>query len=245
MTMAWGGGTMARVREPGLEAAFKAADGMRSLARKVSVGFSSVQGWRRVPRARVFDVAAATGLEPEVLRPDLADWIAAERHAKWFERARSRFAVSSGLGDGSATVRSHERPDPRTLDLLDLGLIAAALRFAAEDRGLTGRAVWGAPTGGAGGAPTPEQSARSLGMALAVVVGRVNSETVAGVVGVTRQAVDNATERYLRARDGDDPETVEDGRVMERGRPRAAKTACPLVWAAERRFVKRLAGEGV
>jgi DNA-binding transcriptional regulator YdaS (Cro superfamily) len=244
-------------RDPGLMLALGKAGGVRSLARKLSVHPSSVCSWSRVPRDRVFDVARVTGLDAEAIRPELAAWIEAERKRKWFERARERFAVAGGL-TGTATVRGSsspkggspsggrapDRPDPRTLDLLDLGLITAGLRFAAEDRGLTVRAVVGAPTGGAGGAPTPEQSARSLGMALAVVVGRVNAETVAAVVGVSRQAVDNAAARYLRARDGDDPDDIDaDGKVVERGRSRTAKPANESVWDAERRFVARLGGD--
>lgn len=228
-------------RTPELALAIEKAGGVRPLARKVGVRPQTVDGWRCVPRERLFEVASAAGLDPEAVRPDLTDWITAERERAWFERARARFGLRTGLS-GEAVVRSVEKPDPRTMDLLDLGLITAALRFAAEDRGLTVRGVIGAPTGGAGGVPTPEQQARSLGMALAVVVGRVNSETVAGVVGVSRQAVDNATERYLRTRDGDDPETVENGRVIERGRARAAKTASESGWGLERRFVARLSG---
>lgn len=230
-------------RDPGLTLALAKAGGVRPLGRMVKLSPQSISGWARVPRERLFDVARATGLDPEQVRPDLTAWIETERKRKWFERAREKFAVAQGLG-GVAVVRSPDRPDPRTLDLLDLGLVTAGLRFAAEARGLTVRAVIGAPTGGAGGAPSPEQSARSLGMALAVVVGRVNAETVAAVVGVTRQAVDNAAARYLRARDGDDPDDIDaDGKVVERGRARAAKAANESVWDAERRFVARLGGD--
>jgi len=239
-----GGVKLCGGREPGLTLVLSHI-GVRPLARKIGLCAGTVSGWRRVPRARLFDVASAAGCEPEQARPDLKDWIEAERQRKWFERARSRFAIRSGMGDGTATVRSVDRPDPQTMDLLDLGLIVAALRFSAEERTLTVRQVLSAAAGGAGGTPTPEQSARSFGMALAVVVGRVNSETVAGLVGVSRQAVDNAAERYLRARDGDDPEIIEAGRVIERGRARAAKTASADVWAAERRFVKQLSGAEV
>ncbi|MNV63794.1 hypothetical protein D3C71_1564020 [compost metagenome] len=128
------------------------------------------------------------------------------------------------------------------MDLLDLGLVVAAVKFAAVERGLASVAVISA-RGGQGGAPTPEQSARALAMGLAVTVGRVSAETVAGVMGVSRQAVDNAAERYLRARDGDDAEDLDGGRVMERGRLRRAKSADEGLWAAERRFLQQLAGE--
>ncbi|GAW42442.1 hypothetical protein SH203_02858 [Brevundimonas sp. SH203] len=230
-------------REPGLMRALKAARGVRALARKLSIAPQSVSGWPRVPRDRVFEVARVTGLAPVEIRPDLADWLKAEQERGWMERARAKFAIRNDLV-GRATVKSArdvDRPDGRTMDLLDLGLITAAVRFAAGERGLTLGMVMNAPRGGAGGAPTPAQSARSYAMSLAVVVGRVNAETVAGLFGLTRQAVDNAAERYLRAREGD--EDAEDGKVIERGRERRAKAADPALWAAERRFIAQLAGE--
>jgi len=244
MTGAWEGG-LRPGRPAGTMLAIRKAGGIGQLARLCGVSKPSVSKWDTVPRERVPVIAAALGLKPEQIRPDLADFYEAERERGWIERARARFAIASGLPEGAtATVKAMPgRPEPGTMDLLDLGLIVAAMRFAAEEAGLHVRAVMGAPAGGAGGTPTPEQSARSRGMALAVVVGRVNSETVAGVAGVSRQAVDNATERYLRQRDGDDPETVENGQVIERGRRRAAKGPDEQVWADERRFVRRLAGE--
>lgn len=232
-------------REPGLMLALTQARGVRPLARKLGVAPQSVSSWARVPRARVFEVARATGLDPAAIRPDLADWLAAEKERAWMERARSRFAISSGLGTGRAAVKSArdvERPDGRTMDLLDLGLITAAVRFAAGERGLTLGCVMSAPRGGAGGAPTPAQSARSYAMSLAVVVGRVNAETVAGLFGLTRQAVDNATERYLRAREGDD-EFAEQGQVLQRGRLSPARKADDSLWPAERRFIAQLTGD--
>jgi hypothetical protein len=228
-------------REPGVMLAYRKL-GWSGIGRAAGVRKQSVTEWRRVPREHVFAVAAAAGVEPEELRPDLAAWVEAERERKWMERARERFAISTGMQGGTATVRSIERPDPRTLDLLDLGLVMAALRFVARERRLKVPAILAAPIGGTM-KRTPEQSARSWAAALAVVVGRVNSETVAGVVGLTRQAVDNATERYLRRRDGDDPELIDaEGWVWERGRRRVPKQGDPEAWAAQRRFVKQLAG---
>jgi DNA-binding transcriptional regulator YdaS (Cro superfamily) len=236
-------------REPGLNAAIQAANGVRALARLTGVRPQSVQEWRRVPRARLFAVAQATGLDPAVIRPDLADWVTAEKDRQWRERARARFAVRQDLGGGTATVTrsraevergGHAEIFSQTMDLLDLGLIAAALRFAAAERSLTPAEVMAAK--GANGQPTAEQSARAYAMALAVVVGRVSSRAVAGLYGVSRQAVDNAADRYLRARDGDG-DLAENGKVMERGRARRAKAEDPELWEAERRFVKSLAGD--
>ena len=219
--------------------AIESAGGVCALARKVGMSHQRLSKMRRAPRDLVFDLARASGVEPETVRPDLADWIEAERRRGWMERARSRFAITSGLGGGVAKVK--RGGDAAVMDLLDLGLVVAAVRFAGGERGLTAAGIMSAPRGGGGGAPTPEQSARSLAMGLAVTVGRVSSETVASVMGVTRQAVDNAAERYLRARDGDDD--AEGGRVLERGRLRKAKDADDGLWAAERRFLQQLAGE--
>lgn len=232
-----------RERDPGLLTAIEAAGGLRALARKLGRTHQALGKWRTVPRCEVFAIAAASGVDAEILRPDLADWIRAERTRRLLERAREKFAVRTGMTAGAtATIKRPEKGDPQTFDLLDLGMVTAATRFAAEERGLTVRAVFAAPPGGAGGKPTAEQSARAYGAALAVVVGRVSSETVAGVLCLTRQNVDGAAERYLRARDGDDPEDGET--VMERGRVRRAKSAEDGLWEAERRFVAELAGEG-
>lgn len=228
--------------------ALRTAGGVRPLARKLGVRHQSVTGWRRVPRDRLFEVAQATGLDPAAIRPDLADWCAAERERQWRKRAQERFGIARGVA-AVATVRGPrisggrdpDRPDGRTMDLLDLGLITAAVRFAAEERGLSFAAIMSAPRGGAG-TPTPAQAARAYAMSLAVVVGRVNAETVAGLFGLTRQAVDNAAERYLRQREGDAEFAVE-GRVFHRGRNVPAKSADETLWPAERRFVAQLAGE--
>lgn len=230
----------ALMRDAGMQRAIDGAGGVRALARKMGQAPSSISRLRQAPRDRLFELARHSGVEPEVIRPDLADWIEAERRRGWMERARSRFAISSGLGLGTAKVR--RGGDAAVMDLLDLGLVVAAVKFAASERGLSSVAVISA-RGGQGGAPTPEQSARALAMGLAVTVGRVSAETVAGVMGVSRQAVDNAAERYLRARDGDDADDLDGGRVLERGRLRRAKTADEGLWAAERRFLQQLAGE--
>lgn len=129
------------------------------------------------------------------------------------------------------------------MDVLDLGVIVAAARFAAAERGLTVDQVLRAPIGGAGGAPTAEQAARSYAASLAVVTGQVGARVVAGVLGLTRQAVEKAAERYRRSRDGDDADDRdEDDKVMERGRLRNAKAADEALWAAERRSLAQLAG---
>lgn len=232
---------MGGLRSAGMVKAIEAAGGVRALARKLGCQHSVIARMRRVPKARLFEFARATGVEAEVLRPDLATWVEAERERQWMERARSRFSIAAPRS-GPVVVSAANDSQAGIMDLLDLGLVMASLQFAAGERGLTTSALLRAPVG-AGGAPTPEQSARSLAMGVAVAVGRVSPELVARVLGVTRQAVSNAAERYLRARDGDDVDDLTpDGRVIERGRARHAKVGDPAVYAAERRFVGQLAG---
>jgi hypothetical protein len=89
-----------------------------------------------------------------------------------------------------------------------------------------------------------DEAARALAMGLALVAGRARATNIAGVLGVSRQNVDNAAERYLRARDGDDPEDFIGGgntdgrgeRVFEAGRLRLARAADPHLWALQRRY---------
>lgn len=222
--------------DDGMRRAIEGAGGLRPLARALKVPHQNIK-WRTCPREKVFAVAAAAGVDPEEVRPDLANWIATERQRRLIERARARLGMD-GL-TGPAKVRSVDVPDPKILDLLDLGMIAAAMRFAAGERGLTMAEVLGAPVG-TGGVPTPAQSARAYGMGLAVVAGRVSSTVVSAVIGASRQNVDNAAHRYERARDGDDPE--DGARVVERGRVRRAKSADESLWTAERRFLEQLGG---
>lgn len=232
-------------RDAGLALAIESAGGVCALARRMGVSHQRVSKLRRVPRGQVFDVARAAGVDPEAVRPDLAGWIQAERDRQWMERAKARFAIA---GDPKANAveiltRTDGRPGVLTMDVLDLGVIVAAARFAAAERGLTVDRVLRAPIGGAGGAPSPEQAARSYAASLAVVTGQVGARVVGGVLGLTRQAVEKAAERYLRSRDGDDEdERDEDDKVIERGRLRRAKSADEDLWAAERRFLAQLAG---
>lgn len=69
---------MDTVREPGLEAAIRAAGGVSELARRIGVSQPSVSNWTRVPAARILPVEAATGVPRNALRPDLYARIAGE-----------------------------------------------------------------------------------------------------------------------------------------------------------------------
>jgi TorA maturation chaperone TorD len=58
-------------RDPGLEAAVRAAGGIGALARGLGITQPSVSTWRRIPAARVLEIEALTGIPRTVLRPDL------------------------------------------------------------------------------------------------------------------------------------------------------------------------------
>jgi TorA maturation chaperone TorD len=58
-------------RDPGLDAAIRAAGGVGELARRLGVSQPSVSGWKRIPAERIARVEAATGLTRAALRPDL------------------------------------------------------------------------------------------------------------------------------------------------------------------------------
>src|SRR5258708_14279048 len=66
-----GGDGRSSVRDPGLNRAIEAAGGVVQLARKMGITQPSISNWNRVPAERVIAVAAATGVSPEQLRPDL------------------------------------------------------------------------------------------------------------------------------------------------------------------------------
>jgi len=59
------------MRDPGIEAAIRAAGGVGALARKIGIAQPSVSNWIRVPAERVIAVEAATGVHRGMLRPDL------------------------------------------------------------------------------------------------------------------------------------------------------------------------------
>ena len=59
------------MREPGLSEAIRAAGGVGDLARLIGISQPSVSNWARVPAERVVSVEAVTGVDREILRPDL------------------------------------------------------------------------------------------------------------------------------------------------------------------------------
>lgn len=218
-------------RDQGLTAAIAGAGGVSRLARELGVRRQSIQ-WTRVPQHRLFDVSRISGVPPATLRPDLADWIGGETARRRMALARSRFSLVR------AAVDHGRHPDtPRCEDELAIDVLTAlaAVRFVAAERSLSQAQVMVGET-------RPQGAARALAMALAHVCGRAKSPAIAGLFGTSRQNVDNASERYLRARDGDDPDdflAAGDGgpRVIERGRVRRAKAAVDALWDLEARFL--------
>lgn len=206
-----------------------------------AVGAPGRPDWRRVPQSRVFDVARLTGIAPQVLRPDLAAWIAEEALRR--ERAAAA-GVDSLQALGRAVEHRWDGPDIEE-GLVDLWASLASVHFVARKRGLKAQQVYAGRTAG-------EEAARAYAMALAKVVGRARSTHIANVFQCSRQNVDNAAERYLRARDGDDPEDFirrqfPDGapRVYEPGsnRLRRAKAATAGLWEDQVAFERFLTGE--
>lgn len=218
----------------GLQLALKAAGGVRPLGRVAGVSHVAVLKWRRIPRDRVLTVAGGLQLEALTLRPDLADWL-------WVQQ-------SALAEDGVSLVTIADEIDERwhgpSIDegLLDLWATMASILFVARDKGLAVDRV-------CRGRRREEEAVRALAMGMALVVGRARPTNIAGVFGVTRQNVTNAAERYIRARDGDDPEDYIGGadtdgrqRVLEGSRLRIAKGADPDMWGMQQRFEAFLAG---
>ena len=61
------------MRDTGLDEAIRAAGGVGALARKIGISQPSVSNWSRIPSERVLAVETATGVNRQVLRPDLYD----------------------------------------------------------------------------------------------------------------------------------------------------------------------------
>src|SRR5664279_2822496 len=59
------------MQDPGLSEAIRTAGGVGELARQVGISQPSVSNWVRIPAERVVSVEAVTGVDREILRPDL------------------------------------------------------------------------------------------------------------------------------------------------------------------------------
>src|SRR5215216_6628406 len=59
------------MRDPGLQQAIDAAGSVSELARKIGIAQPSVSNWSRIPAERVAAVEEVTGVDRQLLRPDL------------------------------------------------------------------------------------------------------------------------------------------------------------------------------
>jgi TorA maturation chaperone TorD len=59
------------MRDPGLQQAIQAAGGVSELARKLGIAQPSVSNWTRIPAERIAMIEKVTGVDRELLRPDL------------------------------------------------------------------------------------------------------------------------------------------------------------------------------
>lgn len=124
-------------RDSGLDRAIHAVGGVGELARRLGISQPSVSAWKRVPADRVGAVAAATGLDRAILRPDLfassaIDEVDAARAAEYSLLARLTLkAPDTALLRGLATLRGDATP----LGLARIGLAEAAAATDAEAAG--------------------------------------------------------------------------------------------------------------
>lgn len=131
--MAGSATTREGARDAGLERAIHAAGGVGELARRLGIAQPSVSTWKRVPAERVAAVAAATGLDRIVLRPDLftpaqpVDEMDAARAGEYALLARLLLrSPDAALLRGLAQLRGDATP-------LGLARIALAEAAAATD----------------------------------------------------------------------------------------------------------------
>lgn len=125
------------MRDPGIEAAIRAAGGVGALARTIGIAQPSVSNWNRVPAERVIAVETATGVHRTVLRPDLygapaADPATAPAAIDDLDAARSRqYALLAVLLARAPDAELLARLAALRGDASPLGLAQAALGEAA------------------------------------------------------------------------------------------------------------------
>jgi len=59
------------MRDQGLQQAIRAVGGISELARRIGISQPSVSNWERIPAERVLAIESATGVDRNILRPDL------------------------------------------------------------------------------------------------------------------------------------------------------------------------------
>ncbi len=126
------------MRDPGLEEAVRAVGGVSELARKIGISQPSVSNWNRIPAERVLIVEAATGIDREVLRPDLYSANEADQVVDDVAQARAQeYALLGTLlirAPGAALLErlGALRGDPTPLGVAHAGLAQAASEATVE-----------------------------------------------------------------------------------------------------------------
>jgi DNA-binding transcriptional regulator YdaS (Cro superfamily) len=67
----FGKGILPTMESSGVQAAVDAAGGYRSLARLLGITHQAIIQWEKVPASRMLEIERLTGVQREVLRPDL------------------------------------------------------------------------------------------------------------------------------------------------------------------------------
>jgi TorA maturation chaperone TorD len=124
------------MRDRGLMQAISTAGGVSELARRIGISQPSVSNWERIPADRVGAVAAATGIDREILRPDL--FAAGAGATDEIDQARARqyglLAVLLSRAPGSDLLDriAGLKVDANPLGLAHAGLAEAARRVSVE-----------------------------------------------------------------------------------------------------------------
>ena len=60
-----------KIKDAGVRAAVQAAGGFHALGRSLGISHEAIRQWQRVPDRRIIQVEKVTGVDREILRPDL------------------------------------------------------------------------------------------------------------------------------------------------------------------------------
>lgn len=122
------------MRDQGLSEAIDAAGGVGSLARQLGIAQPSVSNWNRIPSDRVLAVEAATGINREVLRPDLYAAPAASPAIDETDAARAaEYALLATLLSRAPNAEMLRQLGGIRMNASALGLAHAALAQAAAE----------------------------------------------------------------------------------------------------------------
>lgn len=121
------------MRDVGLQEAIRAAGSVSELARRIGISQPSISSWDRIPAERVLSVENATGVNREVLRPDLFG-MASSSEADEIDTARAQeYALLSALLARTPDAALLEKLAKLRGDPSPLGVAHAALADAASN----------------------------------------------------------------------------------------------------------------